>query len=302
MQTEMIEAPDDSSKESSNVEVPIEKVAEATETQKVEETPAVEAEETPKEAPEESIDFKGQKIPVSKIDQLLKDYENDSKWKARNQAESEAVKKQRSELAQLEFLKTQIEQRPDVIQALLTPQKTRDFDAEYRELFSKRPDPLDSENYSRWEMAKDQVLYEKATNDVLSRTTTEASKRVAIEQANALERKGYEDFVGGNKVSADEFKEMTDFISKNIRPVNDRYPNNSYELAYKILHEDKWLESIKADAAKKSIAPLMKATVRNADAGIHKPQVQTTEEDDANDDFVKSVRANHKGKWIPIPQ
>ena len=303
MQTEIIEAPDDSAEASSNVEATIDtKAVDAPEVQKTEESSAVEAEETPEKALEEMVTVNGEQVPASKVAQLLKDYENDSKWKARNQAESEAIKRQRSELAQLEFLKSQIEQRPDVIQALLTPQKAKDYDAELRDLYSKRPDPLDSQELSRWEMAKDNLLYEKAKADSMREGADRMAKAAAVEHANSLERSGYKEFVGGGKISEDEFRVMTKFISENIRPVNDRYPDNSYQIAYKILHEDKWLESIRTDAAKKSIAPLLKATVRNADAGKTKPQVQETEEDEANEDFAKSIRANSKGKWIALPQ
>lgn len=300
MPNEIIEAPDDL--KDSNVEVPVEKVAETAEAQKAEETPAVEGEETPEKAPEEFVTIEGEQIPVSKIAQLRKDYENDSKWKARNQAEGEANRKERAELAQLEFLKSQIEQRPDVIQALLTPVKARDFDAELRDLYSKRPDPLDGQNVPQWEMAKDNLLYEKAKADSRRESLSEMAKASAIEHANSIERSGYKEFVGGGKVSADEFKEMTTWISTNIRPVNDRYPDNSYQVAYKIMHEDKWLESIKQDAARKSIAPLLKASVRNAEQGKNKPQVQETEEDEDNEAYIKSVRAQSKGKWITVPQ
>jgi hypothetical protein len=108
--------------------------------------------------------------------------------------------------------------------------------------------------------------------------------------------------VGGGKVSEEEFSEMTSFISQNVLPKDGRYPDNVYDYAFKILHEDKWLESKMADVKKRTIAPILKASVVSQNAGKNKPQVQTTEEDELDADFTKAVRAKNKGKWISLPQ
>jgi len=301
MKNEIIEAPDDSIE--SNVEASVDtEVVEAPEAQKAEESPAVDTEQTPEETPEETILFKGEQVPVSKIDQLMKDYENDSKWKRRNQEESEAIKKEKAELAQLQFLKSQIEQRPDVIQALLTPQKQRDIDAELREVYSKRPDPLDTQQYAEWEKGKDSLIYEKALTESSRSTTERMSKVSSVEHANALERTGHNTYVGGGKVSDEEFSQMTSFISQNVLPKDGRYPDNVYDYAYMILHKDKFLASALAEERKKTIAPILKASVVSQNAGKNKPQVQVTDEDEQDDAFSRAIRAKNKGKWISLPQ
>jgi hypothetical protein len=38
------------------------------------------------------------------------------------------------------------------------------------------------------------------------------------------------------------------------------------------------------------------------DAGKNKPQVTASEDDEADDAYIKAVRATTKGKWIALPQ
>jgi len=306
MPNEIIEAPDDSAEDRSNVEATTDtEVVETPEGQKPDETPTVDAEETQQQAPqeeEESIEFKGEKIPLSKIDQLMKDYENDSKWKRRNQEESEAIKRDKAELAQLQFLKSQIEQRPDIVQQLITPPKKRDYDTELQELYRNPPDPMEPNQVTEWNMRKDSILYERATSAIRQEALAETSRTMAVEHNNSIEGNARTQYVTAGKVDEGEFKEMTDFIVQNVRPVNDRYPAKAYEYAYKILFEDRYLDSIKQDAAKRAIAPLGKTKSGGLDAGKNKPQVQETEEDENNDQFSKAIRGTTKGKWISLPQ
>lgn len=293
METTLIEAPGDSEK--SNVEAPVETKVEATaEAQKVEEKASADAQETQVEkaeaVEEPTFEVDGEKLTASQIKKLKEDYTNDSKWKARNQAEAEANKKARLEVAQLEYLKSVLEQRPEILQQLIAPPVKRDFDRELQEHYANVPSEYDQAALIQWNLKRDSLIREQAAsmaNEVYQKQSQERDSR---EYHSRLERAWKEKYVDSGKLTPEEFSSDLQWVVANVNPHNGKIPEQAFDHAFKILHEDKYLSGVKLEATQKAVGPILKAKASVTNNGNKQRETAPTVEDDLDNDFVQRVK------------
>lgn len=308
MNTTVLEAPDDSSE--SNVQVTGNEEVESTETQKVEETSTADTQETQKEAEEATIEVDGEKIPLSQLKKWKEDYTNDSKWKANNQRDSETIKRDRerisveaNEIAQLRLLKPYLEQRPEILQQLFAPKPTRDYDAELRDLYSKQPDQtMNPQEYVNWQYQKDLLLRDSITQKSSEESRRTAELRFAQQHNLDVEQYGQDTYLSKGKVSQGEFASMTQWILENVNPKGGKYDKAAYDVAYKTLFEDKWLQEKEISAAKKAVSSLSKTTTDGANGGIRKTKQEVSPQEESDEEFIRVVREKRKGKWLTLPK
>ncbi len=295
MASTIIEAPDDSAQ--SNVEVTTDTNVTATpETQKVEEKPVVESEETQQQAQtDETVELEGKKYTASQIKKWEQEYENDSKWRTKNQEESARLNREAEELAQLRALKPLLEQRKDVLQQLFQPQQQRDFDAELNQLIQNEPDPsIYPVEHRQWQYQKELLASDRTAYIVQQQTEQKFMSQKATEENQRVIDYGKQRYLDSNLVGSHEFVNMTNWIDQNFKTRNGIVPKEAYDVAFRTLYEDKYLSKVKLEATKKAVAPLLKTT-NSQDNGTTKPRVAKTDKDIKDDAFVSAMSERQKG-------
>jgi len=267
-----------------------------TETQEVSEQPT--QEETPVATQEEpTFELDGEKLTATQIRKLKEDYENDTRWQAKNRRESEEINNRKRELGPLELIKPYLEQRPDILQEILKPKPTRDFDKELRDHYDARenlPRTADGSNYdyrayTAWELEKDRLTTERASTLSLEAAQKQLHQADVRDYSNNLEQKWNKEYVTSGKLNQEEFLRSLQWIVQNVNARNGKIPEDAMRIAYRELFEEKYLREVKLEATKKSIAPILKAKQSVAD-GKTKQDVVRTDTDEADDSFVKAVR------------
>lgn len=253
------------------------------------------------EAPEPTVKIGGQEVPLSKAEQALKDYGNDQAWKDKNRRESEELNARRKRVERLELLEPMLEQRQDIVQQLFAPKPQRNIDAELAEHYSKRPtDQYDAAQVSAWEMKRDILNSDKIRMETESRIESVRAREEARLHNERVESQAAERYVKPGKVDQDDFQRMTDWIIQNLNLSSGKAPANAYDVAYRALYADRFERDIRADATRRSVAPLRAATSGGADAGLSQrtPPPTATEADD--NDFIRSVKDMSKGQYTKL--
>src|ERR1043165_4293240 len=224
-----------------------------------EQQPTPETPETPAPVvpapPEAVIEVDGEKLTASQIKTLREKYERDSKWIQANEAKAAELNRQEEEVRQTRALKGLIEQRPDILEQLLKPPPERNFDAEMQSLYAQRPDPTDYQNYANWELAKDKLNREATAAMFESKARSDYEQRMAIEHNNQTEKYGKEKYLETKILTPQEFHRMNQWIIENAKAVNNRYPKEANDIAFKALYEDKFLAGVKLTATQRAIPP-----------------------------------------------
>lgn len=250
--------------------------------------------------PETTFDVDGEKLTLSEIKRLREDYANDSKWRDKNRRESEELNTLRKKLAPLELILPQIEQRPEVLQQLFAPKKSKDFDSAMREHYAKRPDGTDLQAYTQWEIQKDNLIREQSTSQAEEMAYSKAQKEIASRHNNETESYGREKYVANGKLNSQEWEEMNRWIVDNIHAPNGMYDKRAYDIAFKTVFEDRWLADVKIKATKDAVEPLKIAKTGGAETGRTKPPIQPTPDDEKNQAFVEAVRQSKRDKWMNL--
>lgn len=246
-------------------------------------------------APQEpTFDIDGEKLTAAQIKEWKEKYGRDSKWIQTNEERAAALNQQEEELRQLRLIKPLIEQRPDVLQQLFQPPQQRNFETELQQLYAQRPDPYnDPQNYAAWEMRKDQLNSERTASLLEQKNRMDYEQRMAFEHNQQTEKYGKDKYLETKILSPTEFNRMNQWIIENAKAVNNRYPKEAYDIAFKALFEDKFIASAKLSATQKAIAPLKADQRPPASPAIKPPEVQRTDEDIEDDTFVKAVRSRN---------
>lgn len=315
MQTEILELDTTVETKPSNVEMKETQAANAagtteqlpSETTETQDTATTEVEtakvESTSDEPTDAVAFvelDGEKIPLSQLKKWKEDFSNDSKWRDKNRRESEELNRKRQELAPLELLKPYLEQRPEILQQILTPPKQRNYESELTAHYGKRPDGTDYNAYVQWEQGRDQLIREQAKTEALFEARTVLSQEAARSFNNSLEADARTKYVDGGKLTHEEFGRAINWIVENVNLSKGQAPKEAFDVAYMVLYKDKYERDIKLDASRKAIAPILRATTGGEDAGKRKPAVTPTEEDEVDSDFINAVRYNSKGKWTKL--
>lgn len=249
----------------------------------------------PDAPPDPEVEIGGEKLSAKQILEWKEKYGRDSKWVQQNEARAAELNRQEEELRQLRLLKPYLEQRPDVLQQLILPKQERNYDQELQNLYNNKPDPnIYPNEYLQWELQKDLLRDERAI--YLSEKKAEARLQQQYSQAEnmKIETDARAKYLSNGVVSQPEYTKMTEWIFQNVQPRNGVYPKESYDVAFKILYEDKFLSQIKLDTAKKQVAPLLRTT-NPQDNGTHKPRVAKTDDDIKDDAFISAMKERQKG-------
>jgi hypothetical protein len=254
----------------------------------------------PATAPEEpTVEVDGEKLTLSEIKKLRDERKQDADWKKSNTLKAEENARQARELQELAALKPLLQQRPDVLQQLFTAAPQRDFTKELETHYSTRPDDFAEANVKRdWELKRDQLLYQKSVIDAQLQVREQVQQQAAFNHNNTLDIKAKEKY--GTKINPSEFQNMVDWIRGHIKPNNGLYPEDAYDIAYKNLHEDKYLQDLKVNATQKIVDTLGNPNPPKG-GGVRQNQPVLTQEDEGDGALVAALKSKSKGKWHKLP-
>jgi len=203
-------------------------------------------------------------------------------------------------LAALELLKTQIDKNPEVLQSLFAPKAQRNFDAEIKEHYAKRPDDFDPAKLSVWEYEKDKLNAERMKAETQAQVeSAKGQAEMEIHNQRVGQAAG-EKYVASKKVSESDFEAMTQWIVKNINCPGGKAPVNAYDTAYRELFLDRYERDIRADATKRTVASVTKATSGGADAGLTQRTAPPSPQEADDRDFISAVKEQSKGKYSKL--
>lgn len=252
--------------------------------------------------PEPTFEVDGEKLTASQIRELREKYQRDSKWIQTNESRAAELNRQEEELRQIRAIKPLLEQRPDIVQQLFQPTPQRNFDAEMQQLYAQEPDRFqDPQGYVAWKMREAQVVSDRTAALLQNQNRQEYEQRQAFEHNTQTEQYGKEKYLNNKIVTPAEFSRMNAWIVENVRSNNGRYSKEAYDVAFKTLFEDKFVENVKLNAVKQAIAPLKNEKPQNSAVGIKPQEVQTTPDEEEDQALVKRVRAlNPKYKRLEM--
>lgn len=261
---------------------------------------AVGGAEGSQQQPEPEISIGDRKMPLSKVEQALRDAENNEAWKDKNRRESEELNARRKRVERLELLEPMLEGRQDILQQLLTPTPKKDYDADIAAHFAAKPtDSYDAAAMSAWEMKRDMLNSEKTEAKMEARIEMVRAKEEAGMHNSSIETAARERFIKSKKVDEADFERMTEFVLK--RQLFDQRTgkahSDAYDLAYKSVFADRYERDIRADATRRTVDPIRKGTSGGADAGITQRTPQTTQAEVDDNDFVAMVKHQSKGNY-----
>lgn len=264
------------------------------------ESPEQPAKEEPqKEEPTFEVD--GEKYTASQIKKLKEDFDNDSKWKDKNRRESEELNRKRQELQPLELIRPFLEQRPELLQEFFKPKQSRDFDKELQAHYDSRAalprddaGNFDYRAFSEWELKRDRLNADRASNMSQEAARKELQQAEVRSYSESLEARWHKEFVVSGKLSEQEFVDSIRWVVDNVNAKGGKIPENAMAMAYKTIHEDKYLREVKLDATKRAIAPIMKAKSSITGDGKNQTDAERTDENEDDSSFVNVVRARTK--------
>ena len=79
---------------------------------------------------------------------------------------------------------------------------------------------------------------------------------------------------------------MTKWIVENVKPRNGRYDQKAFDVAFQVLHADKFYSDMKIETAKKAVAPLLKTKAGGQDAGLKTTTKETSPDDEEDEKFI----------------
>lgn len=254
-----------------------------------------EVQQTPTKVDEPTVEIDGEKLPLSEIKRLREERKNDAEWKKNNTIKSEELARKERELQDLIALRPYLQQRPEIVQQLFQPAPQRDYDKELSEHYSQRPEDFADGNVRReWEQKRDNLLYQKSVADAEVKVREQVQQTQAFNHNQSLDVKAKDKY--GAKVNSLEFQSMVDWIRGHIRPSNGMYPEDSYDIAYKNLHEDRYLQDLKVSTTQRIVDTLNNPNLPKGQGENQRAPVKTAQ-DEQDDALVAAVKSKSKGKW-----
>jgi hypothetical protein len=224
---------------------------------------------------EPTFEVDGEKLTASEIKELRKNFKNDSEWKKENTRKSQEIAAKEKELAPLLMIPP--EQRMEILQKLYQPKQERNIDAELDQLYTQKPDVYDTVATAQWERQKDVLIATKIATDTQKTILQQSQMSQAVVHNDEIYNSAKEQFK--DKVSDMDFQGMTDWIKQNVMPNQGKYPKNAFDIAYKALHEDKWLEEKMLATTKKVVKQIEKVGKVSASVtGSQKTETETLED------------------------
>jgi hypothetical protein len=252
----------------------------------------VKEEKQPESSQEEAVvEIDGEKYTASQLKEWQDDHKNKSEWQKSNTLKAQQTAAERKELEEAIAINTLLKSKPELKQRLFTPEPERDFDTELKAHYGKRPEVYGDE-YIRWEYERDKLVSEQAGRDAYKRAQTEVQQQNARQHNDTVVNTSYEKFRG--KVSDEEFKGMAEWVLKNVRSDNNMYPQNSFEIAFAVLHGNRAVEDAKISSVKSVVKSLERAKPASGEQGSLKPTTTISPEDADDEAFYAEVQARKK--------
>jgi hypothetical protein len=286
MATEIMERSDPET-----VATPEPEVVEAAETTQPEVPEETKDAEQPEETPavdEPEYEVEGQRYKASQLKEWKEAADNKDKWQKANTLKAQEIASKRKELEQAEAIYNLVRSDPAKLQKLLAPEPERDYDAELNTLYQQAPDPLDRENYLRWEFQKDQLLSAKSAERGYKHALAQESQRATKEHNDALVNRAYEKYKG--KMSDEEFVKATEWGVARLAPKDGRMPEEFYDIAYSVLYGGRDLEQAKLSAAKSVGDSIRRAKPASGETGKLPKQETKSPGDEEDEAFAARIR------------
>lgn len=242
---------------------------------------------TPKDS---DVEIDGQRLSAAQIKDAMAALANREAWQKENTRKSQEIAEQRraweKEQQEILFLKKKLEEKPDVVQKIFAPEAERNFEAELQELYSRKPQDPFSQEYVQWEFTKDRLNREIAKTEALRESQSVLLRSTAADHNSNVEKSSWEKYRG--KVSWEEFRDMAAWVLENVNARGGKYPQNSFDMAYQMVHPEKFQEEIKLSAVKAANDSLTKAKPAG-EPGVQKPHDKLTPEEQSDEEFVKRM-------------
>lgn len=243
----------------------------------------------PVEEPEYEVE--GQRYKASQLKEALDAAKNKSEWQKSNTLKAQEIAAKRKELEQAEAIYNLVKSDPTKLQKLLAPEPERDFDGELKSHYQKRPEVY-GEDYIKWEFERDRLVAEQASEKAFKHAQAQESMRAAKEHNDGIVNRSYDKYKG--KVSDDEFQAMASWLSQNIQPKDGRYPETSFDVAYRFLYGERDVETAKLTAAKAVGDSIRKAKPASGEKGTLPKPEHKTPSDEEDEAFTNAVRERYK--------
>lgn len=270
------------------------------ETPQKEEQPLGLEPETPTEEQEPAIEFDGKKYTSSQFKEMEKAYTNSTEWQKTNTQRAQEVAEERRQLEEraarvsmLEGLAEKVQTNPDLLKQIFAPRQEKDYDAELNRHWQQRPSDTGSQEYVNWEYQKDMILAERAEEKATKRASESLISNTAKDHNSTVSIEGFSKYK--DKVSQGEFKQMAAWIQQNVAAPQGRYPKDSYDIAYRTMYFDKAVSDAALEGAKKSGDALLKAKPADGQNGRKPIDIQKTQTDLDDDEFIAEANARGRG-------
>jgi len=241
-------------------------------------------------AQEQEYEVEGQRYTAAQLKEALEAAKNKSEWQKSNTLKAQEIARQRKEVEEAIALRKILEQKPEKLQQIFAPEPERNYDAELQAHYQARPEVYD-QNYINWELRRDSLIREQATAQAFKLAHTQEVQKAAQQHNESLANQAYEKYKG--KVSDSEYQEMAVWLVNNVQPKNGRYPESSFDIAYKMLYGDRDIESAKLSAAQQTVKQMSKAKpASGANGTLPQPETRTPA-DDEDELFAKRIRERY---------
>ena len=230
----------------------------------------------------------GNMVPVSEVQQALRD-------QARVKAREQELEARSSRVTEAELYARLLEQRPDLKQQLFAPQATRDFTKELGDHYAQMPDAYDRDGMAQWSLKRDTLIAEKSTADLEARARIQSVQSEAYAHNERIEGEAKKKYVESGSINAYEFENMAKWILDNVQLKGGKAPAEAFDVAFQVLHREKFEENIRLDAAGKALGPLgrNKGVVRGADSGLTSRTPAKTSEQMQDDEFIQRMNSRN---------
>jgi len=285
----------------SNVETQVETKAEETSEGKKEEVETTEGaatqetetvtEEKPAEK-EATVELDGQQIPLSQLKEALDIAKNQKEWNRKNTQSAQEIADQKRQLQEAAYIAEQVKSHPEILQQLFAPKPERDIDAEIRQMYAQRPVEFNSQEYVNWDYQMRMLESEKVQQNVLKRSQESLSRTTAKEHNDTVYAEGLEKY--REKTNPDEFRQLQEWIIKNLSPDNGKFPKDSFDKAYRILFFDRAVSEAKLEATQKLGKSIAQAKPASGAPGATKRTETKTLEEQDEADWLEEMKARSR--------
>lgn len=289
MATEILEAGDP--KEATPTPEVVESAETEIQTEVPEETKGEQEPEPSAPVEEPEYEVEGQRYRASQLKEALEASKNKAEWQKSNTLKAQEIAAKRKELEQAEAIYNLVKGDPTKLQRLLAPEPERDFKGELEKHYKMRPEVYGQE-YIDWEFRRDSLVAEQASEKAFKHAQAQESMRAAKEHNDGIVNRSYDKYKG--KVNDDEFQSMASWLSQNIQPKDGRYPETSFDVAYRFLYGERDVETAKLSAAKAVGDSIRKAKPASGEKGTLPKPEHKTPSDEEDESFANAVKERYK--------